>query len=291
MRTRLTVSLLFALLSFPVIAEPVSVTKVKWREDYKGFGSFSGLTLNADGTRFITVSDKGSYASGTLQRTDGQLTGVTLETHGPLLDPKGKPVRRYDIDAEGLTITPDGRLWVSFEANHRVWSYTDFALAARETAHHPDRKTLQNNSSLEALASDKQGRVYTIPERSGKLTRPFPAKRYDAGKWSHAFDIRRDGAFLVVGAEFGPDDKFYLLERDFSLLGFRTRIRRFSYDGKTLSDEETLMESPTGRYDNLEGIEVWRDAEGHIRITCISDDNYSIFQQTQFVEFVLAKDP
>ncbi|MHA3914655.1 esterase-like activity of phytase family protein [Halovulum sp. GXIMD14793] len=262
--------------------------RLRWRENYDGFGSYSGLALSDDGRRFVTVADKGHFATGRLERKDGKLHAVILEDHGPILDPKGQPVRRYDIDAEGLTLTPDGTLWVSFEANHRVWGYTDMRLAATETARHPDYAKLQNNSSLEALASDADGNLYTIPERSGKLTRPFPVYRYSGSRWTQPFAVPRSGDFLMVGAEFGPDGWLYVLERDFrTLSGFRTRIRRFRHSPDGLSDEETLLETRFGRLDNMEGIDVWRDADGAIRLTLISDDNYSFFQSTIFVEYVL----
>ena len=288
MRHRLAISLLTALIAAPTFAtELTEVAKVRWREAYAGFGSFSGLEVNADGTEFVVVSDKGFYATGALQRTDGHITGVTLLSNGPIPDPNGDPVKRFDIDAEGLTRTPDGMFWVSFEANHRVWGYSDFTSAAKETARVPNYAKLQNNSSLEALASDPEGRLYTTPERSGELTRPFPVYRYETGRWSEAFGIPRAGKFLVSGAEFGPDGKFYVLERHFSGLAFQTRIRRFSVTAEGLTNEETLLESPLGRYDNLEGIDVWRDDAGNIRVTCISDDNNGFFQHTEFVEFIV----
>ena len=43
--------------------------------------------------------------------------------------------------------------------------------------------------------------------------------------------------------------------------------------------------SAAGEHDNLEGIAVWRDRNGDIRITMISDDNYRAFQRTEFVEY------
>mgnify|MGYP002634128825 CR=1 FL=1 len=104
--------------------------------------------------------------------------------------------------------------------------------------------------------------------------------------WDQPFSIPRRGPFLVVGADIGPDGKFYLLERHLSgIFGFQTRIRRFALTGEALSDENVLLETPTGKHDNLEGIAVWRDAAGDIRITMISDDNFRSFQKTEFVEY------
>jgi hypothetical protein len=48
-----------------------------------------------------------------------------------------------------------------------------------------------------------------------------------------------------------------------------------------------VLETKTGDFDNLEGISVWRDATGAIRVTMVSDDNFMFFQQTQLVEFSL----
>ncbi len=42
------------------------------------------------------------------------------------------------------------------------------------------------------------------------------------------------------------------------------------------TDDETLFDSTTGTYDNLEGLSVWRDAGGAIRLTMISDDNFNV---------------
>ena len=94
-----------------------------------------------------------------------------------------------------------------------------------------------------------------------------------------------------MDADFGPDGKFYLLERDFGwLTGFATRIRRFTLGPNGFSDEVTLIETPFGELDNMEGISVWRDDAGRTRITLISDDNFFPLQRTMFVEYVLAED-
>jgi hypothetical protein len=46
------------------------------------------------------------------------------------------------------------------------------------------------------------------------------------------------------------------------------------------------LETVPRTHDNLEGIAVWRDAEGFIRLTMISDDNgRAPFQRTEFVEY------
>jgi len=40
-------------------------------------------------------------------------------------------------------------------------------------------------------------------------------------------------------------------------------------------------------HDNLEGVSVWRDADGALRATLVSDDNFRFLQQTEIVEYLL----
>ena len=88
----------------------------------------------------------------------------------------------------------------------------------------------------------------------------------------------------MVGADIGPDNKLYVLERDFTGIGFRTRVRRFDLDG---ANEEEVLRTANATHDNLEGIAVWQDDGGAMRITMIADDNFRWFQQTEIVEYRL----
>jgi len=263
-----------------------------WSLANDGFGGFSGLELSSDGTRFTTVSDKGRILSGTIARKDRVISRVTMEKFVPLLDQKSRPVVKYNIDSEGLAIGPDGTIYVSFEGNHRVWRYAAIGAKAVRLKKHPDFKNFQPNSSLESLAIGPDGTLYTMPERSGKLGRPFPVYRYRNGHWNNRMSIPRRGRFLPVGSDFGPDGKFYLLERDFFWYsGFSSRIRRFDVTKNGFANEETLLVTPFGKFDNLEGISLWQDPQGKIRLTMISDDNFSILQRTEFVEYSLKSPP
>ncbi|MGB0496806.1 MAG: esterase-like activity of phytase family protein, partial [Rubricella sp.] len=141
---------------------------------------------------------------------------------------------------------------------------------------------------LESIARDPEGRIIAIPERSGAETRPFPVYRWDGRRWTIPYRLPRRGGFLPTSADFDDRGRLYLLERSFAIFsGFTTRIRRFSFDGDAITGEETLLESAPNAYDNAEGLSLWRTAEGDLRMTLISDDNFQFLQRTVVSEFAV----
>jgi hypothetical protein len=264
-------------------------SRVTWSAGDTRFGGYSGLAFAPDGRTLLAISDKGSWARGEIERDDGSLAAIRLTGIGDLHEISGAPVGGIAFDAEGLAVDAEGRAFVSFEAFHRVRRYDDIDGPAADVPSHPDFRNLQPNSGLEALAIDAGGTLYAIPERSGAWERPFPVYRLDGDSWDRSLEIRRDGKFLVVDADFGPDGKLYVLERDFGWVrGFATRVRRFTLGPEGFGDEVTLLETAFGEIDNMEGISTWRDPEGRIRVALISDDNFFPLQRTEIAEYILA---
>ncbi len=257
-----------------------------WDADDPAFGGFSGIEVTESGRSFIALSDRGYLARGSFQRSDGQITGATLESLVRLRGRARVPLSLAESDSEGLALGPDGRLFISFEWTHGLREVISDLGETGPLLTTPDFDTLQDNSSLEALAIDGDGALYTIPERSGLYTRPFPVYRYRDGVWDQPFALPRRGSFLVSGADIGPDGRLYVLERDFIGLGFRSRVRRFEMDG---TGEVTLLETGLFTHDNLEGISVWQDGDDLV-MTMISDDNFRSLQRTEIVEYLLTGD-
>lgn len=256
-------------------AETTFIGSYHWVNDDPQFGGLSGIELAPNGLDFIAVSDRNIFVTGRFTRTAGRISNVeniafaTITRSGP------------QRDSEGIAIAQSGQIFVSFEGVHGLRQFDRIgggSIALPAAAAFAD---MQRNSSLEALAIGLDGALYTIPERSGRATRPFPIYRFTNDTWDQPFTIPRRGAFLVSGADIGPDGNLYILERDFTGFGFRSRVRRFDLTGQ---NEEVILETRTLTHDNLEGISVWDDGDG-IRITMVSDDNFRKFQRTEIVEY------
>lgn len=256
-------------------------------------GGISGLEVSPNGDSFVAVSDRGTRYDGHFRREGDVITGLDIQTSHPIRKTNGQPVTGGAVDAEGLacpTPHPAASCDISFEMIHRVAFFATPTSAARNRPQSPAIKSLQRNSGLEALALDPQGRLIAIPERSGELERPFPVYRLEGRRWTTPYHLRREAPYLVVGADFGPDGKLYVLERHFAAIAFSSRVRRFTIAEDRVVDEELVFRSAFGEFDNLEGIAVWRDTSGAIRLTMVSDDNFNAFQRTEFIEYRLGPD-
>ena len=274
-------------------AGPVSpaalISDFNWHGTGRYFGGFSALHISPDGANFVAVSDAGAYATGQFQRdTQGRIIGITSTVPVPLKGRLGIPLPHGRTDSEGLAIAPDGNMWVSFEGPARVGHYASIGANLDALPDHPDFAGMPENTSLESLASDRDGTLYTLPETSGDPKNHFKIYRFRNGVWDQPTTIPRRGLFLVADASIGPDGRFYILERQFfGLGGFASRIRRFTFAAGQLKDEVTLLQTAPGVHDNLEGLAVWRDAAGQLRATMVADNNFLFFLRNEVVEYRL----
>ena len=283
--TRTALGLAAWLLAVPV-AGGTYLGSYTWAPSFRDAGGYSALWLAPDGPDFVTLSDRGAWIRGTLARDgDGVVSDVTVTGRGTLASEAGRrPRDKYGRDAESIAAV-DGAFYVAYEGRSRIMRFDDLDDVPVPLPVPPAFRAFDGNAGIEALAADAEGRLYAIPEASGDLRRPFPVFRYADGAWTIPFTLPRRGGFLVSGADVGPDGRLYVLEREFALIGFRTRIRSLTLEG---GDERTAFESTLGEHDNLEGIDVWRDATGRLRVTMISDDNQRPrFQRTEFVDYLL----
>lgn len=255
-----------ALLSNSGFAQSLEyVGSYTWEGATEEYGGFSGIEVSENGMWFTVIGDKGIIVGGMFERNGQRITGVRSALKN-LKNDSGNTVSVPESDSEGLAIGPDGRVFVSFENHHRVSTYPRAGGTAQTLVKHPDFSRLGSNDGLEALAIDADGTLYALPEQPSNSI--LPIYRYRDGNWTTPFQIPEVPRYKPVGADFGPDGKLYLLERRFrGALGFKSQIRRFEINGDQISEGELLLRTNTGEHANLEGIALWRDARGSIRVT------------------------
>lgn len=258
-----------------------------WTDPRPWFGGFSALEILPGGTGMLVLSDRARLVSAEIVRDGGRVTGIRTGAAVPIKSSKGINLVGRVVDSEGLAVARDGTLYISFEGVSRVVRHRTGSSSAQVLPRPKVFRELPVNKSLESLAIDARGRLYTLPENALTPDGRIPVYRWNGSVWDMPYALPQRGRFLPVSADIGPDNRLYVLERGFSLLGFRSRLRRWDMEGQALSNETTLLQTAFGTHDNLEGLSVWRDPAGHLRATMISDDNFNVFQVTELVEYAL----
>jgi hypothetical protein len=254
-------------------------------------GGLSGIELSDDGARFTALSDRSFLIDGVILRdATGRMTGARVLNRRAIALPNGQVARQGALDAEGIADGPAGQRVLSFEGQADFLLYTpDDTPEGKITPipQPPQRHKLHHNALYEAVAIDAEGAIYTLPERSGHLARPFPIWRYDDGAWTQIRTLPRRDLYMPVGADFAPDGLFFLLERRFDI-GFAIRIRQIDLNdpkdpGQIVYATESFPAS------NFEGLSAWQDSNGATRLTLVSDNNFLAFLPSSLMEIMLAK--
>lgn len=251
----------------------------------EAFGGLSGMVMDGP-RRVIAVSDRAHWAVMDLEITDGQLVAVSAATLSPLLNGDGEPASGRGWDSEGLARDPDGRLWVSFEGDHRVQAFASPTSPAGAERRARSWEQMGSNSGLEALATAPDGAIWAIPERSGGADKAFPVFVISKSGISKKA-LPRTSEYLPTGADFGPDGRLYITERAFSFVGgFRVRLRRATWGAADLplTDEILAEFGGASMIDNIEAVTVWEE-DGLTYALLLSDDNFNLLQRNVLALF------
>jgi hypothetical protein len=269
---------------------------------FKGFGGLSAFRVDPKGEAFIAMNDKGEWFTGRIAYSGKALAGLTDVQSAPMLGSDGKPITSKKLfDSESLAI--DGMsLYVGIERANRILKF-DFRRGGitslgEEIAVPPGLRRLPHNKGPEGLVSvpkgmPLEGTLIVVSERgldaSGNLIGfliggPRPGQ----------FAIRRTDEFDISDATLLPSGELLILERKFSLLnGVGIRIRKIPLRAiapGSLVDGPSIFDADLGyEIDNMEGLDVHRNADGEIVLTMVSDDNFSLLQRTLLLQFVLVE--
>jgi hypothetical protein len=275
---------------------------------HANFGGWSGLIVEPDGRRFLSISDSGIWMSGEIAYKGRAPSGIKNAHIGPLLTLEGQTLKRgKDRDAEAVALVSGnlnkGEILVSFEQNARIARY-DFAAsgvsATRGFLTLPEKsRKMRRNSGLEAMTVMQggpfKGAVIAFSERMRDAKRNHVGWIWADGV-AEQMSLKDIDDFDVVDVASLEDGGIIVLERRFRWLeGLRIRLRKVAANEFGSAEAiigETLLEADlASEIDNMEGLALFRDERGQLILTLISDDNFNrILQRTLLLQFALADD-
>jgi hypothetical protein len=265
---------------------------------FAGFGGISGFALDADGARFLAVTDAGLFLEGRLVLDGDRPLGMADVSAVAIRDDKGGPIARAGGDAESLTVARDA-VFVGFEGRNEIWRYPRPPLGATGTrVDAPAIGGLGGNKGLETLvfvpSGALKGALVGIAE-TGAARADVLDGFIIGGPRPGTFSVRRHDAFSATDAALTLDGDVILLERHYTRsTGVKMRLRRFPLDavkpGAVIGGEVLGTFDMGYQIDNMEGLAVTRNAAGETLLTIISDDNFNPLQRTVLLRFALLAD-
>jgi hypothetical protein len=260
----------------------------------KRFGGLSGLSIAANG-KLYGVSDRGYWLSAKMEMDpNGVLLNLTDWQIAPILTTTNTPVTGALRDAEALAVAQDGSFLVAFEGTHRIWRYS------------PPPKTFEStpvsvqipaavarapgNGGIEGLAMLPDGRLLALTEEFANGDGSFKGWLIDKGQFAELAYFPAKGFRVTDCAGLNNGDVLVLERRyvPFGILSARlTLVKANSLQpGAKLTGQELLkLEQPLA-VQNFEAVATQQTSKGTM-IYIVSDDNYSPFQQTLIMQFLL----
>ena len=253
-------------------------------------GGLSALKVTSFGKKFITISDKGHYFEGTINRnSSGLINNLNVLKTGSLLNSSGETLSGRNTDSESMTTTQTEGFYISFESNDRIMFHKNLSAPGKFLPKHTDFKLFEKDKGLEAIASNYKGEIHAIPEAPPEGESKYPIYKLVDDGWVILTRFFQSETFLITDAVFLPDNNLLLLERDYNWgVGFKMQLRVLTFDIDTITGQNIIFSLDSGLH-NYEGISIWQDKNGNYYITLISDNNFLPFVNSKVKEFKLKK--
>jgi len=258
------------------------------------FAEISDLAYDTKHQRLYMVGDKGALFAFGVTLAGNSLSLRPLRA-AYLRDKRGKRLRKWKRDSEGMCIDGRGRLLVSFEGDVKIaWVHKEGRKFGRMIRTFPLPKELRKisryrskNKSLEALTWHPQYGVLTAPE--------WPLKKYHkkrhvvyslrGKRWS--FRAEPEARSSLVAMETMDDGNLLVLERSYTGLfsPFVITLKKVFLKGcKKRCKSKVLAKLNTHKgwdIDNFEGL----TRVGKRRYLMVSDNGDNFYQRTLLIYF------
>lgn len=253
--------------------------------DHDSFGGFSGMVLSRDGKKLTAISDKGDWLTADLSVDAAEpLTSVSMV---PFPRKAGGNTKK-DFDAESL-VEYKGGILVGFEQKHRLEEVSAPGTESRSSGFmaQTDFSGLSRNGGIEAMTLLQDGSLLMFAEKGLDQQGTLPA-------WIVTADGRQNLRFrppmnyAPTDAKTLPNGDVALLLRYYSALdgvSVKLAILKNPADSGLLEGREIAHIAEPMTIDNMEALDYEVLADGTIRFFMLSDDNFSMRQQTLFMVF------
>jgi len=258
------------------------------------FGGLSGLSVGADG-RLYAISDRGYWLSARMQTdSNGALLNLVDWQIAPMLAMNKTPVSGRLIDAEALAQVRDGSFLVAFEGVHRIWRYSAPPNTFESTPSPIQIPSViaraPSNGGIEGITMLPDGRLLILTEEFANPDGGFKGWLVASRQFAELSYVPADGFRVTDCAALDNGDVLVLERRyvPFGILSARltlVKAQGIRPGAKLIGKELLKLEQPLAA-ENFEGMAVQRISKGTM-IFIVSDDNYSSFQQTLLLQFLL----
>jgi len=177
---------------------------------FKDMDEISALAMKKN--TLFALSDKGKLFTFKIKITKNRIKKLKLLDTKKLKDENSKKLSKKNSDSEGMILVDD-KLFISFEKNHRVESYSLDGKRIKKLKLNKKLTKMKNykseNKGLEALAYNERYGLITAPEI------PVKAKKYHTlYTKNQEYKFKQSGD--IKGLEFINKDELLVMQRDYN---------------------------------------------------------------------------
>lgn len=246
------------------------------------FTEISDLAYDKKKQLLYAISDRATLYTLKIEIKKDKIKKLKLLDAKKLRNRKKHLLSKNHTDAEGLDIV-DNNLLISFEKEPDIKLFDKDAYCVKKYKLQKKLRNIKNyvskNSALEAVTYSKKYGYITAPELPLKSSNRHRLYSQSREKWK----FKVSGS--ITALQMLEDNKILIVERDFNTLTLSRTITLSLLDLQSSQLRQLLvMETSKGwRIDNIEGI---TEIDKNLFLL-VSDDNDSLFQETQFILFRL----